>query len=164
MKNYYSTTELAGLPGMPGTDRAIRDLSDREAWPNQKRAGRGGGKEYALSALPEATQRHLTKSALSRATKEQPVAKVTAPVPAIIKQLPAATELTAHQNKIMNARVWLMKAIEGDMAIGHRLQQALVYIVEQIAQGMQPFAGQAELANDRKRKDGATLSERSLMR
>lgn len=48
---WYGATELAGLPGIPGTDRGIRKLADRLSWPSRKRA-KGKGLEYAFAALP----------------------------------------------------------------------------------------------------------------
>ncbi|MFZ2948800.1 MAG: DNA-binding protein [Desulfuromonadaceae bacterium] len=59
MKSHYTAKELAGLPGLEITERAIRDLADREAWPSQKRAGRGGGKKYAIASLPAETRKAL---------------------------------------------------------------------------------------------------------
>ena len=161
MKSHYSAKELVALPGLPGTERAVQIRAEREAWPHQKRAGRGGGKEYPVATLPIVTQRHLNKLA---GVKNLPTVKTPATVPAAIAPLPAIKELTGHQNQIMNARVFLVKAIEADMALGHRLQQSLKYVVEQITENVQPYVGQANFANDRKRKDGVLLSERSLMR
>ncbi|MBF0424305.1 MAG: transposase [Magnetococcales bacterium] len=48
--------ELAGLPEMPGTVRRATSRATREGWSRQKHQGRGGGWEYAVSALPAATQ------------------------------------------------------------------------------------------------------------
>lgn len=163
MKTHYTAKELAGMPGLPSNFVSVIRMADREAWPSQKRAGRGGGKEYALSALPVETQRHLQK--LAGCAETLPTVKTAAAPPAVITPLPLPSELTGHQQTIMNARVFLVKSIESDMALGHRLQQSLEYVVGQIAAGNQPYFGQAELANDRKRKNGtALLSERSLMR
>jgi putative transposase len=56
MKEWYSAKELAGLPGMPGTDRAIQIKAEKNNWPSRPRAGRGGGREYHISALPADTR------------------------------------------------------------------------------------------------------------
>ncbi|MBA1443779.1 MAG: Mu transposase C-terminal domain-containing protein [Chromatiales bacterium] len=55
-KEWYSAAELAGLPGLPGTDRAVQIRAKREDWRWQKRTGRGGGREYHLTSLPPETQ------------------------------------------------------------------------------------------------------------
>jgi len=58
-KTHYSAKELAGLPGLAGTEQNIKARAKRENWPSRQRSGRGGGKEYALECLPEETQTHL---------------------------------------------------------------------------------------------------------
>lgn len=72
---FYTPAELAAmaLPGLPGTERGVQLLADREnwrqehlAWPaNQhglwrKRQGRGGGFEYAAGILPLRAQTVLS--------------------------------------------------------------------------------------------------------
>ena len=63
MRNWYAASELAGLPGMPGTRQGVLSMAKRMGWASRKRQGRGGGREYALASLPEATQEALTSSA-----------------------------------------------------------------------------------------------------
>jgi len=58
-ERWYTGAELVGLPGLPGTDRNIRAKAERDGWTARPRAGRGGGREYAFSALPPATQAAL---------------------------------------------------------------------------------------------------------
>ncbi|WP_312024590.1 DNA-binding protein, partial [Pseudomonas aeruginosa] len=43
MSEWFMPTKLAGLPGLPTTDRGIRKLAEREGWKKQKHSGRGGG-------------------------------------------------------------------------------------------------------------------------
>ena len=59
MSAHYTAAQLAGLPGMPSTERAVQIRAKKAAWPSRKRAGRGGGNEYPLQALPVETQSHL---------------------------------------------------------------------------------------------------------
>lgn len=59
MKDRVSAAELAGLPCMPGTPQNVTARAAREQWPWWPRAGRGGGKEYAIAALPAETQSAL---------------------------------------------------------------------------------------------------------
>lgn len=98
------------------------------------------------------------------AAESLPVAAVPGAPPAIIAPLPDPKQFTGHQNRILNARVYFMKALEADMALGHRLGQAMDRLMEQINSGVQPSVGQALIANDRKRKNGDILKPRSLMR
>ncbi|MCJ9428576.1 Mu transposase C-terminal domain-containing protein [Kordiimonas sp. A6E486] len=65
---------------MPGTDRAVRAMAEREGWVHRKdlksrplarrRCGRGGGLEYHYSLLPDVVQPHIVKD-LTRATKTE---------------------------------------------------------------------------------------------
>lgn len=64
MKAHYTAKELAGLPGLPGTEQNVTAKAKRESWPRQKRSGRGGGWEYAVASLPIETRQALaTKNA-----------------------------------------------------------------------------------------------------
>ncbi|WP_429885390.1 transposase domain-containing protein [Geoalkalibacter halelectricus] len=47
------------MPEMPETVKGVINMSMRCGWPYRKRQGRGGGREYPLSALPPATQAAL---------------------------------------------------------------------------------------------------------
>lgn len=58
MDHWYTTADLAGLPGLPGTERRIRSRADRERWTSRRRA-KGKGLEYAFGSLPAATQAAL---------------------------------------------------------------------------------------------------------
>jgi putative transposase len=44
---------------MPGTARAVQLRAKRESWKSRPRKARGGGREYHISALPEATRNAL---------------------------------------------------------------------------------------------------------
>lgn len=49
---YATAAELIGLPGFPQSERRARDMAARLALPSRPRAGRGGGLEYLVDALP----------------------------------------------------------------------------------------------------------------
>lgn len=74
-ERWYSARELAGLPGVPGTQRNVRAAAERAGWASRPRSGRGGGSEYPLSALPAATQAALL-------LRSAPVASATPSSPA----------------------------------------------------------------------------------
>lgn len=59
MKEWFTTTELAGLPGLPSTDRNVRARAKREQWQSRPRAASGGGREYHISSLPAETRAAL---------------------------------------------------------------------------------------------------------
>lgn len=116
MKNHYTAKELAGLPGIPMTESAIIRLATREAWPHQKRAGRGGGKEYPVSALPSETREHLTRQVLKNAPAQippgPPLSRGEMIVAATIQPAVTTSQLKQWQRSIMDARVAIMRLIE----------------------------------------------------
>ncbi len=63
MKLWLTSSEIAdlALPGLPGTDRGVRMLAEREDWERfsalcRQRSGRGGGLEYHVNLLPVAAR------------------------------------------------------------------------------------------------------------
>ena len=65
LKDRYSTLEASQL-----LDMAIKNLlkrATREGWKSQKRVGRGGGKEWLVSSMPQATQRAIQMAEERRA-------------------------------------------------------------------------------------------------
>ena len=60
MKEWYAIKELAGLPGLPGTDRGVQKKALVEQWTFQDVPGKGGPngtrREYHISSLPEETR------------------------------------------------------------------------------------------------------------
>ncbi len=60
-KEWFATSELAGMNGMPKNVRNITIKANKEGWKSRPRNGRGGGLEYHLSSLPVETQAALIK-------------------------------------------------------------------------------------------------------
>lgn len=58
MTGWYSAQELAGLPGMPGTERRVRSRLEKFL-PIARAKERGKGLEYPRHCLPAATQNAL---------------------------------------------------------------------------------------------------------
>jgi len=56
MNEWYSAKELLGVAGMPSTTQGINKAARTKAWQSRKRDGQGGGKEYHISSLPQATR------------------------------------------------------------------------------------------------------------
>jgi len=71
---WFSAAQLAGLPGMPGTERAVQFRAEKSGWTWQKRSGRGGGREYPLEVLPAETQAALMYSSDLPVTAGEPSA------------------------------------------------------------------------------------------
>lgn len=74
LKEFYSTLEASQL-----LDMAVKNLlkrAVREDWQSQKRIGRGGGKEWLLSSMPEET-----RVAIRAAEEKQALALCPAPAP-----------------------------------------------------------------------------------
>ena len=69
MKEWYSASELTGLPGMPGTIQAINYRAKKYEWESQRRSGRGGGREYHITSLPPETREHLQRKAAVEVTR-----------------------------------------------------------------------------------------------
>ncbi|MBN0997009.1 hypothetical protein JTM47_35675, partial [Pseudomonas aeruginosa] len=55
MSEWFSAQQLAGLPGLGSTDRAIQLRAKREGWTSQRRVGTKAI-EYHISALPKETR------------------------------------------------------------------------------------------------------------
>lgn len=63
-KEWFTASELAGLPGMPATDRAIRIRADKQGWQSRPRRS-GKGSEYHIHSLPGETRRVLAEQAVA---------------------------------------------------------------------------------------------------
>lgn len=78
MKAWWTAAELAGLPGMPGTERAIQLRAKREGWHSRVREDVENGRpplEYHVDSLPRETREHLAAEALAAPTSVPAVAQ-----------------------------------------------------------------------------------------
>lgn len=75
LKEAYTTTELIPLLELSFASSIIR-RAERERWQAQERSGRGGGKEWLLSSMPEET-----RVAIRAAEEKQALAICPAPAP-----------------------------------------------------------------------------------
>lgn len=62
---HYSASQLAGIQGMPTRAADIPRFAAKHGWPSRARAGRGGGREYPIEALPSETQLALARKIVS---------------------------------------------------------------------------------------------------
>jgi putative transposase len=132
-EHFYTAKQLAGLPDMPGTEQAVNRVAKRESWPYRQREGRGGGREYAASALPKATQKAL------QAQRDEEVGKAILSTPEAGSALPCpALSLTLKEYDIRDwqrtqrdARDGVCQAITRLMENGISMEKAYKLLLGQ---------------------------------
>lgn len=160
MRNWLSAQELAGIPGMPGTERSVKRLAERMGWEGQRRLG-SKAIEYAFTALPKETQVALISVSISAcATEAVPESHV------FINGRDAknASRLNDSQTSVMTARLAFVREIERMSKVVSQNRAVLTLVELAKCGGLSPYLStQAIRANDRRTED-RTLSERSLKR
>lgn len=157
-RGWYTAKELAGLPGLPGTERNVREFAKRNGWEGQRRLGTKAV-EYAFAVLPAETQNALIARTVGTAEPEAIVEE-----PKAEASLPSQQRLTDTQRQVMAARVAFVREIErmSKMVSQQRAIETLVALAQ--ADDLTPYlAERVVLANDRKTAT-RTLSERTLKR
>lgn len=122
MTTWISASELAEMPGVPKTKSGVIRMATRASWRSRSRKGRGGGREYHISALPEITRKALIESAIRQA-------------PAKPMSPPTATTslLKRWQRECMEARAALLMEVERvDIAAG--IGRAVTQLVDMASQ------------------------------
>jgi putative transposase len=159
VKEWFSAPELAGMPGMPTTERRVRSRAERGDWKYRDRAGRGGGREYHISALPEATRNHLLRAAV--AALPAPVQAGTMPT----TDLPRVDQLATWQREIMQARLAVCALINQAMTqTGVSMSAAIAAFCEAAASGALPADTLALLAAANARAgQGGRLADASTL-
>lgn len=154
MKAWLSAAELAGLPGLPGTVQKVNARAQREGWSSRKRVGRGGGREYALSSLPQATRDYLLRAR---------VAQLPAPACApVVDDLPDAQDLNDRQRETMDARLYICMLIDDMAALTSREDAINALITMARTDQLTPEATQA-LARANARKGAARTVNRATI-
>lgn len=160
MHNWYSARELAGLPGMPGTERAIQLRAKREHWEGQGRLG-SKAVEYRFSVLPKETQAAIIAASIA---ESQPRSVIAAESNTTQRDIVSASRLSEDQRSVMTARLAFVREIER-MSQTISQQRAIDSLVALAKAGqLSPYlTDRVQRANDRKTGD-RTLSERTLKR
>lgn len=161
MRNWYTARELAGLPGMPGSERGVKKTADRLGWEGQRRLGTARAIEYSFAVLPPETQAALIAASLSQAEPDP----APAPVPESgMRDAKSASRLTENQRSVMLARLAFVREIER-MSQHVSQQRAILTLVGLARTGqLSPYLNDRVIrANDRKTEE-RTLSERTLKR
>lgn len=130
--DFFTAAELAALKlcGLPERREHVSRLASRYAWPHRPREGRGGGREFPLSALPPEARRDLLNRRLRAAAL-----KTSGSAGKEIAPLPVVATLKSRQAERLAARSTLLDlyaAFRGDRSD----RQALAAFVEAHAQGL----------------------------
>ncbi|WP_347505837.1 DNA-binding protein [Pseudomonas anguilliseptica] len=157
MRKWFTAQELAGLPGLPTTDRNVRLMAEREGWEGQRRIG-SKAVEYSFAVLPAEAQAGIL-ARLVQQEQPQEAPKPTAPHSLISPKRDglSASRLNDDQRSVMSARVSFVREIERMSQVVSQ-QRAILTLV-----GSPYLAERVERANDRKSAD-RSLSERPLKR
>lgn len=97
---WFTPSKLAGMPGLPSTDRNIRQRAQKEEWKFQKRA-KGKGFEYHITSLPFETRAFIQKNLVSKlTTSDKPTQSAISDLAAIEgkEKLSASRKRKAHMN------------------------------------------------------------------
>lgn len=162
---WFTAAELArlALPGLPsastpdGARRVISRQAQKESWQSRDRAGRGGGREYHVSSLPDEARKALAMRRL-----QAPATGTATPVPATIdrRQLKAKTLSQADARMLLLGEVDALMARDGLTKIA-----ACTMIATGAAEGsLAPHLMEAALVANARRGEARVLSARSLRR
>ncbi|WP_282339425.1 Mu transposase C-terminal domain-containing protein [Pseudomonas sp. PS02288] len=159
-EGWFTAKELAGLPGMPSSERAIQ-MRGKAAWNGRKRPG-SKATEYPLTELPEETQAALLAQSVSVAAAPE-----AAPVGAQLsgeRDAKSASRLNEKQRRVMAARLAFVREIERMSNVWSQKRAISMLVALARDNGLSPYLMErVESANDRKCGD-RSLSERTLKR
>ena len=164
MRDWYSSQELAGLPGLPGSVPGVRKVALRLDLECRKRSG-SKAIEYPFTCLPAETQAALMAQSIAEA-----VPVTTAPTTEAIGVATApvvnkgAARLTDVQRSVMAARLCFIREIERMSSVVSQNRAIEVLVKQAHSNDLSPYLMERlELANNKKSGSRA-LSERSLKR
>lgn len=157
MSMWRTARDLAGLPGMPGTERRARERLQQMGLPSRPRCGRGGGQEFDCTALPQQTRQALM---LAQVTREM---ETPAPVDALQTdshgkaQSASISIATDHvpslaERAVADARALLIRELL-DLRGMHGTKRAVALLALRLASGDADTAllAAARIANQRPR-------------
>ncbi|HHE3720172.1 TPA: Mu transposase C-terminal domain-containing protein [Pasteurella multocida] len=158
LKSHYSIAELLSfnLNGIPQAHKNVIEKANRENWESQKRSGRGGGLEYALSSFPKELQDEIYSKFTESIVQRKPT------LPAI-KQIDL-NNITSKQREIADARMALVAYVQNLEQVKTR-DAAIKFICNSAKSGQLPDEVMAlvERANCKNGKNcSRVLSHRTL--
>jgi len=158
-ERWFSAADLAGLPGLPGTERRVRSRAASENW-NARPKARGKGLEYAFASLPPATQTALLRR------HAPPVTNATcARLPQVFteQRIAAAWQrYEAVKQPMKDAAHRRMQALDAVALLrrqGLPLMQARQHVAAQLKRENMPGASVASLCRWQKEIEGAHRSD-----
>lgn len=172
---WLNPKHLAGLPGLPYSEKGTRDWLQRHGTPSRPRRASGGGMEYDTSALPAKARaaiaaRHIAAAGVSAlaqvdpapvvsfAPPEKPLPAPLAPMPEPNRRPPSLTDKATA-----DARARLVSLVQ-ELVPLHGIKRACNLVALQLASGQASAELQATArkANQRARAD--QVSARTLER
>ena len=107
MLDFMDAKEIAALVGL--TDRMVQLRANSENWAFRPRSGRGGGKEYCVSKLPQEIREAIVAGLVSANAPTQPPAIIDTPAPV---QPTSAGNVTKKQLDTAEARLVFIREID----------------------------------------------------
>lgn len=172
---WLTARELAGLPGMPGSERRTRERLQRMAIASRPASGRegGGGLEYDTSALPEETRaalaaRQITKAGSTALTLVEPApvrsfAPPEQPLPGQLVPVPGRRPPSQSDKAVADARVRLVMVVQ-ELVPLHGIKRACALLAAQLITGEAGGELQAVARAANQRARGDQVSARTLER
>jgi putative transposase len=136
VKDFYAASELAKLPGLPGSAFGVQKKAEREGYASRKvkssKGGRGGEvTEYAFKSLPQETRNFLLGTDL---TKNLPVVAPSGALVPAQDQPRKEQELRGWQRETRDARLSLVRECQR-LAQVAGTEAAVAKMIELAAQG-----------------------------
>ena len=146
MRKWFTSAELAGLDGLPSTERGVRKLAEREGWEGQRRLA-SKAIEYSFAVLPPATQAALLASLVGQ---EEPEPEPVHEQKTCERDALSASRFSDSQRSVMQARLSFVREIER-MSKAVTQQRAVMTLVGLARDGDLPpyLAERVVRANDR---------------
>ena len=91
MKEWFTSQELAGMPGMPSSDSSVMRWAKKNLAVTRDKL-RGKGVEYAIKSLPAETQAHIRAQAVAAVLADLPASAPAAPKAAPAGRLVVQTQ------------------------------------------------------------------------
>lgn len=133
---WFSVTDVLGLPGLPGTPQGVRKMAKSQEWVSRRKKGvQGKALEFSVASLPPVTQ-----AALLRKSGKVKVGGMTLDLPKPQAPRYCKEQLWANWGKANDkahakamARAAAVKAVHALVANGSTLMQAYQHISDEFA-------------------------------
>ncbi|WP_303845347.1 transposase domain-containing protein [Aeromonas sobria] len=132
--DWFSVTDVLGLPGLPGTPQGVRKMAKSQGWGSRRKEGvQGKALEFSVSSLPPVTQ-----AALLRKAGKVVVGGMTLDLPKPQAPRYCKEQLWANWKKANDkghakamARAAAVKAVHALVATGCTLMEAYQHIADE---------------------------------